>query len=176
MALSQAWYNATVPTLTPADIDRFWSHVEPEPNSGCLLWCGGDLKGYGSFSINDRTHSAHRLAWSMAHGPIPPPAWVLHRCDVTLCVRASHLYLGDASQNARDYMARGSRPESWQRRYPERVRRGEASHKAKLRWRDVESIRAALLSGCSKRSLALAFNVSRMTILRIERGDTWVVE
>lgn len=50
---------------------------------------------------------ASRDAWTEAYGPIPDGLWVLHHCDNAACCRPTHLYLGDAVQNARDREARG---------------------------------------------------------------------
>jgi hypothetical protein len=88
--------------------ERFLSKVEPEPNSGCLLWAAGygDV-GYGSFCLwldgRWQTIGSHRAAWILFVGPIPAGSCVLHTCNVRACVRLDHLYLGTKMQNAHDF-------------------------------------------------------------------------
>jgi hypothetical protein len=36
------------------------------------------------------------------YGPIPRGMFILHRCDVMLCVRPDHLFLGTQGDNMRD--------------------------------------------------------------------------
>ena len=50
---------------------------------------------------------AHRVAWMLAHGPIPRGMNVLHRCDVPRCVNPDHLFLGTQHDNVRDMIAKG---------------------------------------------------------------------
>jgi hypothetical protein len=73
-----------------------------DPQTGCLLWRQGERRVYGAISI-----SAHRLAWEMAHGPIPEGMQVLHRCDEPRCCNPDHLFLGTASENMADMRAKG---------------------------------------------------------------------
>lgn len=85
--------------------DRFEEKVEPEPNTGCFLWVGGQNgRGYGAIGKGGRDGwmLAHRVAWEIARGSIPVGMHVLHRCDVTWCVNPAHLFLGTAADNARD--------------------------------------------------------------------------
>lgn len=71
-------------------VERFWSHVEKQPN-GCWHWTAGRLDcGYGTF-YDGRKCLAHR--WSYEHfvGPIPPGLEIDHLCRVRRCVNPSHL-------------------------------------------------------------------------------------
>lgn len=90
--------------------ERFALHTIPEPNSGCLLWDGNwDTKGYGQINVDGKQRAAHRVAWELENGPIPPGMHVLHKCDVPCCVNArDHLWLGTHQDNVAD-MARKMR-------------------------------------------------------------------
>jgi len=73
--------------------------VTIDPETGCWNWNGRGT-GYGRI----KGTGAHRASWMVHRGPIPDGLWVLHRirCSNKRCVRPSHLYLGTASDNARD--------------------------------------------------------------------------
>lgn len=85
--------------------DRFWTFVER--GDGCWLWTGalGGRGGYGRFDA-DR---AHRVAYELVVGPIPPGLFVCHHCDVPRCVRPDHLFVGTAKDNAQDRDRKGRR-------------------------------------------------------------------
>lgn len=79
---------------------RFWTKVdkhgpisEARPELGpCWIWTAHRLpKGYGRFRIDGKYHMAHRVAFELLVGPIPPEHMVHHRCETTACVRPDHL-------------------------------------------------------------------------------------
>ena len=76
---------------------------------GCwLLGRAGNFRGYGGVKITDRRkYAAHRVAYALVKGPIPAGMLVCHRCDTPRCVRPDHLFLGTASDNMRDMIAKG---------------------------------------------------------------------
>lgn len=76
---------------------------------GCWEWIGARCrKGYGSFR-HPETNSfigAHRYAYEMAHGTIPPGLVICHSCDNPRCVRRDHLFAGSPSVNQKDSVAK----------------------------------------------------------------------
>ena len=89
--------------MTPAARDpeeRFWEKIErngpvPEgrPDLGpCWIWTSAlHDAGYGMLSINNRAVRAHRFAYLLLVGPIPPNTELDHLCRVRACVNPGHL-------------------------------------------------------------------------------------
>lgn len=90
---------------------RFEAKVKRTPGRGCWNWPGAiGEQGYGRERLPDgRSTTAHRVAWTLAWGPIPAGLSVLHRCDNGRCVRVSHLFLGTPRDNTADMIAKGRR-------------------------------------------------------------------
>jgi len=97
--------------------ERFWEKVDKngpmhpyKPELGCCwIWTGATMpRGYGNFGISKGNPIyAHRYAWELANGPVPPGLFVLHGCDVPGCVRADgHLRVGTQLDNVADMMSR----------------------------------------------------------------------
>ena len=79
----------------PAWAARFRSKVlDLNLESGCLVWLGGiSDTGYGNFTIGPGERlNAHRTAWLLEYGELPPPHLVLdHLCRNRWCVNVAHL-------------------------------------------------------------------------------------
>lgn len=140
---------------------RFWSHVIPEPNSGCWLWMAAESYGYGDIWDGGHKFKAHRLSYVWANGGIPLGAHVLHRCDTPSCVNPDHLFLGNQAQNMADMAAKG--------RAVGGTARGEGHGNCKLTTEQVNEIRKSPL-GCNR--LARHYDVVPSTIKRIRNGRT----
>jgi len=112
------WRNG-VPIEIPVR-QAFWSKVNTDgpispsaPHLGkCWLWKNrhpgnthqaAHLKGYGSTS-------AHKLAYLLTKGPVPPGLVIDHLCSTMPCVRPSHLEVVTVKENARRALVRGPRP------------------------------------------------------------------
>ena len=107
-----------IPPLSDRDRQRFESKVER--SDSCWLWKGWtrDGIGYGLFNISFQTEygsatgqfAAHRIAYVLTNGAIPPGYDVLHSCDVRACVNPAHLRIGTDQDNALDKTLRGRHP------------------------------------------------------------------
>lgn len=127
----------------------------------CHLWTGStDNYGYGRINVSGTPLLAHRVAWSLVHGPIPPKMYVLHGCDTPACVNAYsvelHLHLGTAKTNTAEMWARN-----------------RAVTHSVLTPEDVEQIRMLVSQGVSQTQTAAMFSVSVITVNDIIRGRTW---
>lgn len=173
--------------------DRFWAKVTK--TATCWLWTSTvSYRGYGLFWYLDGGASAHRIAWSLAAGELPPPGSVVgHICDTPLCVRNDepgvyevngttlprfgHLFLGDPGANNADRDAKGRQAtgdRTGGRLYPERFPRGEQQWKARLTAEQVRQIRREYVPrAVSLSTLARAYGVSRRTVGRIVNDTAW---
>lgn len=87
---------------------RFWTRVDVKGEDECWPWNHSrDPHGYGVFSLSSRNRPASRVAYLLAHGPIPDGHRINHHCDNPPCCNPKHLYAGTAADNTRDMMVRG---------------------------------------------------------------------
>lgn len=148
---------------------RFWAKVRK--SDGCWEWQGYRMpRGYGTFGMKvdgkHRMFLAHRVSWELHHGPIPAGMFVCHACDNPPCVRPDHLFLGKPVENSADMKTKG--------RSKGRPRHGEASTSAKLNGEQVAEIRQRYANGgISHEQLAMEYNVTKATVGRIVRRQTW---
>lgn len=180
----------------PNTPENFWSHVDKTGN--CWVYIGARTdRGYGHVRYGGRDWKAHRLAWALIYGPIPPGLCVLHDCpggDNPSCCRPDHLKLGTKADNTADMYAKGRQRTPgpnihWTRRYPDRIKRGEASWSsnhperlargeingsARLTAADVRTIRRLHAEGGSTLArLAGRFGVSFSNVSQIVNRQTW---
>jgi hypothetical protein len=84
-------------------------------SSGCLIWTKAAVKGYGRIRCDGKLVYTHRLAWTLANGPIPDGLHVLHHCDNPPCCETEpsgehpegHLFLGTQAVNNADMVSKG---------------------------------------------------------------------
>lgn len=91
-------------------------------SDGCWLWNGPTTdNGYGLFCHDGDRIRAHRVAYWLYVGSFTQ--FILHRCDVRLCVNPEHLFEGTKQDNALDMQRKG-------RGSLDKVRRYGAEHHA----------------------------------------------
>lgn len=102
----------------------------------------------------------------MANGAIPGNLFVLHKCDVPLCVRHDHLFLGTAADNTADMLAKG--------RDRHGVTQGVDHPGAKLTEESVRTMRAQYAAGgVTQKQLARTYGVAKSAVGRILLHQTW---
>ena len=80
-------------------LDRLDMHTDKTGN--CWLWTAGkNKKGYGNVTVGGKGKKAHRVAYTLAFGPIPRGLEIDHTCHNPACVRPAHLRLATTKQNA----------------------------------------------------------------------------
>jgi len=141
---------------------RLWSRVR-RTKSGCWLWTGAvNHDGYGHIRWG-KEQRAHRIAYLLEKGSIPPGMNVCHSCDTPACVNPDHLFLGTQKRNMEDCSRKG--------RFDDR--RGSKNRKAQLVEADIPGIRQRLKTGESLQAIATSLGVSKSAIAHIKQGRTW---
>ena len=139
---------------------RFLSRVDT--SGDCWLWRGNlDRDGYGTIGKGQDNHRAHRIAYLLFKGTIPPGLNVLHSCDVRPCVKPAHLRLGSQAENMADRNAK------------RRTASGERNGRSKLTGEAVAEIRRLASQGLSRRNTARLFGIDPSTVRDIVKGRIW---
>ncbi len=77
-------------SMNDSDVIRFWLAVQKMDD--CWLWLRScDSTGYGRFRSNRTSQAAHRVAYQLCIGPIPPGLTLDHLCKNRKCVNPAHL-------------------------------------------------------------------------------------
>ena len=143
---------------------KFESRFIPEPNSGCWLWTASvSSDGYGHMAVNGKLVGAHRLAYLLYRGPIPPNRYICHKCDVPGCVNPDHLFVGTPADNTRDSFKKGRMVRA----------RGEEQHLSRLTKDNVPQLVQRWRFGERTIDLAQEFEVGETTLHNIWSGNSW---
>lgn len=98
------------PLPTPSPQQRFWNYVN-KTSGGCWTWeASKDGSGYGQFSLDCRLVKAHRFAYELLVGPIPPNLQLDHRCFNRSCCNPAHLEVVTVGENV--WRRKGANPGS----------------------------------------------------------------
>lgn len=168
------------PDLRPTreeSIAKFWSKVNK--TGECWLWTGNrqtkhktrNKGGYGTLTrtpvsrAKKKTIYAHRFSWELHFGEIPEGMFVCHHCDVVLCVRPDHLFLGTAADNNTDMTRKGRH---WSPDYT-----GEKHPCALVTEVDVVEIRSLRASGVRRATVASLYGMSVSNVSAIANRQNW---
>ncbi len=148
--------------LSESDKLRFWAKVDVRGEDECWEWVASkNSDGYGTFGIQGKTCSPHRIAWVLASGEIPYGMRVCHHCDNRACANRNHLFLGTQKQNIRDAASKY------------RMSRGENHYRSNLEESDILAIRKRFLEGESHVSISKDFGISQRQASRIANKKQW---
>lgn len=137
------------------------------PESGCIEWSGSNDKGYGLlfFTRNGRKKRfrVHRLAYELAHGPIPDGLEICHRCDNPSCLNVAHLFAATHKSNMVDMKSKGRGSGS----------RGPANKKSRLNEDAVRDIRSSNAAGVSCEKLAARYGITPQATWSVVARKSW---
>lgn len=136
--------------------DALFDRIQPEPMSGCWLWTGSVVRGYGKLEtrVRGRQRIAHRLVYILTVGPIPDGHDLHHRCGVKVCVNPAHLDVVLHRAHQRHHAVE-------RRCLPDRPMTGAERQRAcRVRWSE------------ERRASERTKNAARMRALRARRAAT----
>jgi len=169
------------------DLAAYWARIEKTPT--CWIWHGAAhdrREGYGTVAVTvtsprgraTRYELAHRIAWELANGPIPPGLFILHACSNKPCVNPEHLRPGSAQDNMADrrHSPAPPLPRVMNNTLPPPIlrARGERHHSAKLTDAQVCAIRDTYATNLNVTAadLARTYGVSKnhISVILKRRG------
>lgn len=136
--------------------------------SECVEWgMSTQGSGYGNMGLQvgrnkTRIYTTHKAVREVWDGGVAS-LLVLHRCGNKLCLNVDHTYLGTESQNGHDRIRMNETPQV-----------GDSHRDAKLNRELVRELRALhAAGGVSMSQLAREYGVTRHTMQRAIKGQTW---
>lgn len=138
-------------------IDDIFDRCIPIPFSGCWIWMGACVNGYGKLDNKIKVMRVHRYVASLvSNKELSPDEVVRHTCDTPSCCNPNHLRVGTHLDNINDKLSRG--------RY--RGRDGKLKSASDVASRNTE-IKRLYLSGAKQTVLAVQFGLPQSNISRI---------
>ena len=142
--------------------ERVLDKCQSDP-SGCILWTGYTLDGYGKIRWHGKRLYVHRVMYEYWHGPIPIGLLVCHKCDIRNCIEATHLFTGTIADNIADKVGKGRQAHG-----PLHGLRGEAHPLTKINNHAVLSIRSAYAAKAfNQYELAQLYGLSQSYVSQI---------
>ena len=144
---------------------------------GCWPWMGtrgnvGKKKSYGylkqrvEFGPNGTKAqirvTAHRLAYELENGPLPPGKIVLHKCNNPPCCNPSHLEMGTNAGNSQ-YMVDCGRSLSGERHPQARITAEQARRICRRYYEGGET----------QKAIGFDYGPSQISVSLIVRGERW---
>jgi hypothetical protein len=153
-----------------ADTARaFWALVKKGDRDECWDWAGKrDCFGYGKAGGNVR---AHRLAYELARGPIPPGLVLRRRKQCgPLCCNPEHLMPRSRVEVGHEMAAAGKlkprpNPDIWRLRHAEIKVTPEVREEIRRRYKPR-------VKGCGAKALAKELGLHYSTVWRVANGIT----
>jgi len=151
------------------EITKEWFLSKVQQTSKC--WTSSfkaNVRGYKLIGrrVNGKQNTmlAHRVAYELFKGPIPPGLFICHSCDNPGCCNPNHLFIGTQQDNVQDM-----RNKNRGYNFP----KGEKHRKAKLSLDQVKDIRTQYQGGISRAVLARKYGVYWSNISAIVDNKTW---
>lgn len=141
--------------------DRLTEKIDRRGPDDCWPWraAAANDMGHGQISYQRRPVKAHRVAFMLAYGYLPPV--VRHKCDNPPCCNPAHLFAGTNAENTADRDAKG------------RQIAGERHPSARLTADNVREMRRLHSAGVGYKRLAATFGVSVQVAKRAAIGQSW---
>lgn len=147
--------------------ERLWRGVDRSDPNRCWERPGANVHRYPVIMTRvngvSRSRLATRVSFELANGPIPAGMQVCHRCDNPPCINPAHLFVGTASVNAWDKVAKGRA----------RGPTGTAHPRARLNPDAVRDIRQRAAGGERHSKIARSYGVACAAVLHVVIGRTW---
>ncbi len=151
---------------------RFWRRVNKGEEH--WIWTGKpNGGGYGTIGWggSGRTIGAHVASFIIHNGHVPDGMFVLHTCDIRLCVNPGHLFLGTQLDNMRDMIAKGRQARGSALNHRPQV--GEMNHGSRLSEETVLKIKGLLSAGWRQADVMRATGATRGNVWAIAHGKSW---
>lgn len=139
-------------------LEKFLEKVDT--TGTCWLWKGSHGK-QAHAKVHGKMTSASRVAWILFVGEIPSNLFVLHTCDNPMCVRISHLFLGNHQNNMDDMVSK------------KRSLSGERNPAAKMSNATAILIRKDFADGVRQCDISRKYNVHKCCVSDVLNNRTF---